>query len=324
MAPTSLACPPPRTHAHHPAGTPATRHASLPHRRCACHITRHTTSALSAHVPARHTIDTPTPARWQGLEADMDAAEAILDTAPELLSGGGGEASTSAGDGGDGRGGDGCGDGGDDGEDNGDDYDPEEIARMQAELDQDLADMFTQLQAVKAEAADISAHKVRRAGEDRGGLHGWIRPDACMRGASGALTACGVGAAVEAAGGACPVPGPVLQECMLIGMPTKAVPFECLHLSVRMVRSYVSLGMCVRMVWKVVGDRGKASLTATVWDGGRASRTATVAACSCLLAQAMLEAELRSLLSADGASALPAPDDGSALDSDETIAAHRG
>jgi len=86
-------------------------------------------------------------AALKGLEDDLDAAEAVLDsTEPDAP-----EAGVRA-----------------DGatalqdnvpDDDSEDYNPEEIAEMQAKLDAELAEMFSQLQAVKAEAAAVSARK---------------------------------------------------------------------------------------------------------------------------------------------------------------------
>ncbi|KAG1677747.1 hypothetical protein FOA52_001059 [Chlamydomonas sp. UWO 241] len=145
-------------------------------------------------------------AQLKGLEADMDAAEAVLDAADEADTtfavagdavlvrsgagpsgaadaqadaaaggsaggeGGGGAAGKTAASGGNGD--DSEGDNIDDLIDDDGDYDPAEIMRMQAELDKDLATMFTQLQAVKAEAATVSATKAALEAELRSLLAG--------------------------------------------------------------------------------------------------------------------------------------------------------
>mmetsp|Transcript_45 Transcript_45/g.118 ORF Transcript_45/g.118 Transcript_45/m.118 type:complete len:261 (+) Transcript_45:100-882(+) len=85
-----------------------------------------------------------------GLEGRLDASEGILD-ATESRQGRLGPGETQGGE-------------GEDAEADPDlkeDYNPEEIAELQAKLDADLADMFSQLQAVKSEASEVSTRKLQ-------------------------------------------------------------------------------------------------------------------------------------------------------------------
>ncbi|KAF5835845.1 hypothetical protein DUNSADRAFT_6832 [Dunaliella salina] len=85
-----------------------------------------------------------------GLEGRLDASESILDATEDHQGRQGpGEA----------RGGEG--EDADADPDLKEDYNPEEIAELQAKLDADLADMFSQLQAVKSEASEVSTRKVQ-------------------------------------------------------------------------------------------------------------------------------------------------------------------